>query len=311
MHVYITGIEGMIGSAIAYLHRERGDTVSGCDIRKAPSAYENINILHYPALVADMKEKRPDRVYHCAAMLGVQNTETYPSLCRLFNEKGTENVVTAAKNAEVKEFVFLSSSEVYGNSPDGEPFSEGSPLLGDNVYALGKARAERIVLAYEDSMKVVVTRMFNCFGLNQVKQFFVPKAIGLCLEGKPVPIYGSFGNKRSYLFGHDAAFYIIDVANNAESGSIVNVAHHKPYMLVEAYHVISKAVGGEHRPQLLREGYDDRTIQRDVPNRLADIGKLRGLTKHSPTEFEHAIDLTVRMAHTLRNDWDYERGVPA
>lgn len=309
MRVYITGIEGMLGSAIAYQHMRAGDEVFGCDIWKADSKYPKIDIRKYPQLFDDIDTVKPDRVYHCAAMLGVQNTEQNPEVCKQINEDGTANVAEASRRAKVKELVFLSSSEVYGHGYDFKPFSEDSGLLGDNVYAESKKKGELIVRGHADKMKVVVTRMFNCFGLFQVKQFFIPKAIGLCLSKRRVPIFGSLDNRRSYLLSYDAAQHVIDVANRAGNKEVVNVAHPTSYTLGETYDIVANACGGGVGVTLRTKEYDDRDVKRDVPNRLAVIHKLQAFSSHVPTALPDAIKFVVSRADTLRNDWDYERTV--
>ncbi len=309
MRVYITGIEGMLGSAIAHLHRKAGDEVFGCDIHPGESGYTVLDIRHYPSVEDDIALIRPYRVYHCAAMLGVQNTEQHPDMCKQVNEDGTANVAEVARRNGVKEFVFLSSSEVYGNGYDFKPFAEDSPLVGDNVYAMSKKKGELIALGHKDKMKIIVTRMFNCFGLFQVKQFFIPKAIDLCLRGKTVPIYGSFENKRSYLLSYDAARHVIDVADSAGSGEIVNVAHADTYTLAQTYDLIAAACGNGGGMSLRTSSYDDRDVKRDVPNRIAVINKLKAFSRHTPTPLPEAIKFTVARADTLRDDWTYERRV--
>jgi UDP-glucose 4-epimerase len=252
----------------------------------------------------------PDILYHCAAMLGVQNTEEHPDVCRQINEFGTENVLKAAYAANVKTFVFLSSSEVYGNGFDFKPFSETSPLLGDNVYAHGKKLGEQMALAYADRMKVVVPRMFNCYGVGQVSQFFIPKVIVSCGIGRNVPIYGSLKNKRSYLFGHDAAKHLINIAVNAPNMEVVNVGHPTPATLEDVFFEIKRRMKSKSLAVVRasdRGVYDDRTVSRDVPNRLAVLGKLRLYSNHEPTDLYAAIGFAVRAAFTLRPDWTYRR----
>lgn len=307
MRVYITGIEGMLGSSLAHLHLRNGDVVRGCDVWKTPSNYSRFDIRDFSLLSDDLNAFRPDRVYHCAAMLGVHNTEAYPRMCRVVNEGGTSLVLKASKSAGARDFVFLSSSEVYGNGYDFQPFSEESPLLGDNVYAISKKNSEIEVLQYSEDMRVIITRMFNCFGIGQVKQFFIPKAIDLCLKERMVPIYGSFENKRSYLFGHDAAQHIIDVANIAPNREIVNVAHPDTYTLGEVYEKIVAAIGRGAGMSLRTGEYDDRPKARDIPNRIAVIDKLRTYSKHTPMTLDASLQFLSKFTHTLKEDWDYER----
>lgn len=308
MRVYITGIYGMLGTALAHMHRKRGDEVFGCDVWKIlPPDYAHINVMDYDSLLEHMKAVKPDRVYHCAAVLGVYNTEKNPALTAQVNTTGTYNTVSSAYVSGASEFVFLSSSEVYGHGYDFKPFSEDSPLLGDNVYAISKKKAEDYVLHNPREMKVIVARMFNCYGFNQVKQFLIPKAVDYALRGQPMPLYGNPSNMRSYLFGHDAADHLLAVADNAPSGTIVNVAHPTAYKLSEVVEEIGRQLKREFSYVLRRASYDDRTVSRDVPNRFAVTDVLRKYSDHKPMELSAGIYLVANAPQYLRDDWDYER----
>lgn len=306
MRVYITGIQGMLGSAIAYIHHNTyRDTVAGCDISTADSLFSHIDITDKNELARDIERFRPDRIYHCAAMLGVQNTEEHPMQCTYFNEDGTRNVAEIARVIGA-ELVFLSSSEVYGNGVPGEAFHEGSPLLGDNVYAQSKLAGEMEVLR-DGTPKSVVCRMFNCYGPNQVKQFFIPKALHRALNDMPIPIYGDPKNVRSYLFSYDAAQFIIDVANNAETGTICNVASDEQHTLQSVADTILQITGSQSVIDYQREVYEDRQVSRDVPNRTADTGLLKQYSLHVPSPLNAGIRFVQGQFDTLKDDWNYTR----
>lgn len=310
MRVYITGIQGMLGSAIAYIHHSvQKDTVAGCDISSADSLFSHIDITDKNALARDIERFNPDRIYHCAAMLGVQNTEEHPSQCRLYNEEGTRNVAEIARVSGA-ELVFLSSSEVYGNGTQGEKFHEGSPLLGDNVYALSKMNGEFETLR-DGTPKSIVCRMFNCFGPNQVKQFFIPKSMDLLINKRqPMVLYGDGRNERSYLFSYDAARFIIDVANNAPTGTICNVASDEVYEQNKVAHMILGASGVSlDQPEIEHryEHYDDREVTRDVPYRLADTTLLKQYSKHVSSPLASTLNFLKGQMHTLLDDWNYPR----
>jgi len=310
MRVYITGIDGMLGRALANYHIAKGDSVRGCDnTTRDDFEYSRVDIRNLDALVNDVGQELDtiDRIYHCAAMLGVENTEKYPVICEQTNIRGTANVVLAADAVDA-ELVFLSSSEVYGNGQPGELFNEvTSPLLGNNVYARSKAYGEEICLG-SPNRRVIVCRMFNCYGPYQVRQFFLPKAVEKALTNQVIHLYGNADNVRSYLFSIDAAKMIYDVACNAPDRSVVNVAHDQIITLREAVQLVEKAIHQPVSMTVVTEAYDDRAIERDVPNRLADRTLLNKFTElKRPTRVEYGIKGLVSLFYTTRPDWSYDR----
>lgn len=312
MKIYITGVDGLLGTALAALHESLGHRVYGCDNAGWPILHgTNLDIRDEQALRAHMHRVEPDRVYHCAAMLGVQNTEANPDLCTEFNVRGTKNVVDAVNSLDGCELVFTSSSEVYGKGEEGVPFSENSPLNGDNVYAVSKIEGERLVnrLASYDRNKVVTCRMFNCYGPWQVAQFVIPRFVKQSIKKEPLRIYGSPLHSRSYLFSLDAAYYLKEVADKADSGSIVNIAHDTPRSLGEVAELVADAcpVG---RPDIIVESgaYPDREASRDIPYRSADLTLLHSIASHRDTVgLEAGIQSMFMSYQTLRSDWGYER----
>lgn len=308
MRVFITGIDGMLGSAIAKLHLKRGDEVTGCDIWDFTTPERLCDIRNAARLEALIKHDQPHRIYHCAAMLGVQNTEEHPAMCKQVNEEGTAIVADLARQVKA-ELVFLSSSEVYGNQIG--RLSEKSPLLGNNVYALSKVVGEAHVKGVSGKVKTTVCRMFNCFGPLQVRQFFIPKVIDRALSGAKIPIYGDPSNMRSYLLSADAAKFIIDAADRPDDGHLtVNVAHPQLITLDFVVDRVMHLTGSKSTIEYQRgEVYEDRARARDVPNRIADTTLLSSLTQHRPSIFVDALRFAVQTFSTTRPDWTYKRGV--
>jgi nucleoside-diphosphate-sugar epimerase len=306
MRVYITGISGMLGSALYRHHKRMGDHVRGCDVR--PNRFDRTDIRNREELTKHLKEFLPDRVYHCAAVLGVSNTERYPELCRNVNEFGTVSVVSACNEAGIGHIVFLSSSEVYGGLRNSDaPFDENDPLVGDNVYAKSKIYGEHHILQKFQGSRTTIARMFNCYGTNQVKQFFIPRALGLAKENQPIYIFGDLNNRRSYLYSDDAARYVQEIADHTKNSLIVNVAH--PYSLTLGYvaGVIRQKVHSTSPIEVLRQSYTDREISRDAPNRLADTTLLASMTHFTPHPLDRGIGKLITGYITLRSDWEYDR----
>lgn len=316
MRVFITGIGGMLGSAISSYHKSLGDEVRGCDIDPNPflkgtDRIDSIDVRDFPNMSYAICDQRPQRVYHCAAMLGVQNTEEHPGLCRDINEDGTIAAFHAARTAKVKEFVFLSSSEVYGDPKSVQRIREDDELRGNNVYADSKIFGERYILDHtQDTMDVYVARMFNCYGLFQTKQFVIPKWIDAACTGELLSVYGSVYNRRSYLYSEDAAKALKAFADRADNKTIVNVGSETAYRLgiVAAMALEASGAGSnERRIMRLAGAYPDREVERDIPNRLPDTARLAQYYSVPMTPLSEGIKIVTDNRHTLRADWSYPR----
>jgi len=288
-----------------------GNKVRGYDVFSEQASITVGDIRNGATLNRAMLEFEPDRVYHCAAMLGVKNTEDNPDLCREINEFGTQMVYTAARLAGAKSFIFTSSSEVYGDPGDDTPMAETYPLKGSNVYARGKARSEHYLLSKDSGMKIVIARMFNCYGLGQVKQFFVPKIVHQLANGETPHLFGSPDNKRCYLYAQDAAMYLNHIAHRAYNGEIINVSSNEVLRLKD---VVMKTAAAFSHPvvphyAVLPNNYDDREVYRDIPNRIADTTRLRQISTFEPTLFSKGIERVVQHRAGLREGWVYPTGL--
>ena len=308
MKVFITGASGMLGSALMRHYAVNGHKVRGYDVFSEQASITVGDIRNATTLNQAMLEFGPDRVYHCAAMLGVQNTENNPNLCREINEYGTQIVYTAAQLARAKSFIFTSSSEVYGDPGDDTPMAETYPLKGNNVYARGKARSEHYLLNKDSDMKIVIARMFNCYGLGQVKQFFVPKVVHQLANGQSPHLFGNPENKRCYLYAQDAAMFLSHIADRANNGEIVNVSSNEVLRLKD---VVMKTAAAFPNPVIphyvvLPNTYDDRSVSRDIPNRIADTTRLRQISTSVPTLFTKGIARVVQYRSGLREGWVYD-----
>lgn len=313
MNIYITGIAGMLGSALARYHHRRGDTVSGCDIAGRPrNVYSRMDIRNENMLLLDMLHSRPSIVYHCAAMLGVKNTEQFPALCMATNVQGTISAYNAAEASGASTFVNLSSSEVYGEGEEGSSFNEHSPLNGNNVYARSKQLAEQYVVnAYPydpTNMRVHNFRMFNCVGSNQVRQFFIPKIIHLAKRGKTITLFGAGETKRTYLYSDDAATIIAELAARKSAPTTVNIANtDNPVSLYYVARTVVNAVDSESIIKVRRDKYDDRTVARDIKHRTANTQLLQSIVSPNPLTHYEVIRSAVKEYASCYDEWDYPR----
>jgi len=145
--VLVTGVEGMIGYAVALHLREAGVPVVGLDQRVADSADLGVPVLQADldnthALYGALVEHRCRAVVHCGAVSGPMLTRDDPEFLFRTNVTGTLNVLEAARRLHLRRVVFCSSLMVYGAN-DGSLLAEDSPLRPSDAYGFSKSRRRR------------------------------------------------------------------------------------------------------------------------------------------------------------------------
>ncbi|KAF9185241.1 hypothetical protein BGZ51_002765 [Haplosporangium sp. Z 767] len=155
---------------------------------------------------------------------------------------------------EGKRFIFMSTDEVYGEVPYGQPaFKEDAPLAPSNPYSATKAAAECMAQAYYKSFRlpIIITRCNNVYGPFQYPEKIYPKFIMNLLSstdsstdpssldlpsrngsintkrgsrsGGYCYIHGSGHHSRTYLYVTDAANALDVILHRGEIGQVYNI----------------------------------------------------------------------------------------
>lgn len=159
--ILITGVSGLVGSALRTALQKMGMAVEGIDIRATGTEFGDIR----DAKAVRNSVKGCSGVVHLAAVSRVIWGERDPELCWSTNVDGFQNVLEAALQEKQKPWViFASSREVYGQ-PDTLPANEETPLCPVNVYARSKVAGEDLLAeASSRGLRTAVIRLSNVFG---------------------------------------------------------------------------------------------------------------------------------------------------
>src|SRR4051794_18500042 len=175
MRVFITGINGFVGSRLARRLIEKGDRVSGSYFVAAPDMpgvdLFLADLLDLEALKRAIAAANPDAIVNLAGLSSIGSSWKEEKMPGYFwvNFVGTENLLVAAAGRKV---VIASSADVYGEvPPEKQPISEDRPVSPRSPYALTKAASERLAFAYGNC---VVARSFNLIGPGQATGFMLP-----------------------------------------------------------------------------------------------------------------------------------------
>jgi UDP-glucuronate 4-epimerase len=186
-----------------------------------------------------------DIIVHLAAKAGVRPSIAQPALYADVNINGTVTMLEAAKNNNIKKFVFASSSSVYGNNKK-VPFSED-----DNVdfpispYAATKKAGELICHTYHHLAGIAVTclRFFTVYGPRQRPDLAIHKFARLIEDGKPIPVYGDGSMMRDFTYIDDIIDGTMAAINNCAGYNIYNLGESKPVTVSNLIDEIEKALG--------------------------------------------------------------------
>jgi len=231
--------------------------------------------------VRDLFHKQKfEAIAHLAARAGVRPSIQNPQLYYDTNVGGTLHLLEAARTAEVKRFIFASSSSVYGTfqSP---PFSEDRPL-GQTLspYGATKIAGEFLCSTYSHlyQVRVVALRYFTVYGPRQRPDLAIHQFTRKIHAGKPIDQFGDGTTCRDYT-------YIDDIIQGTMAAleydgamfDVFNLGESKTIQLKDLIVAIENALGKKARINRLPEQPGD------MPLTCADISKARKLLGYNPT----------------------------
>lgn len=141
------------------------------------------------------------------------------------NVQGTQVLLDAARQRNVRCFLQVSTDEVYGSlGPKGQ-FTEQTPLHPNSPYSASKAAADLLTAAYHHTygMPVVITRASNNYGPYQFPEKLIPLFITNLLEGRKVPVYGDGMNVRDWIHVSDHCRAIRAALARGRPGEVYNI----------------------------------------------------------------------------------------
>lgn len=174
MHVLITGVGGLVGSAVAAELLQRGYRVTGTG-RSAqkpgylPSnlLYECLDLSNASAVERLLKEIYPSAILHAAAMSKPNDCELHPALCYEANVAATQHILHAMPAHCY--LLFMSTDFVFGHEG---PYKEDDDYAPVNEYGRSKMEAERAVKCCAKNFGVVRTVLVYGKPLNPLQATF-------------------------------------------------------------------------------------------------------------------------------------------
>ncbi|MDT4899005.1 MAG: UDP-glucuronate 4-epimerase [Acidobacteriota bacterium] len=228
-----------------------------------------------------------DCIVHLAARAGVRPSLAEPLLYAETNINGTLNLLELAREHGVKQFVFGSSSSVYGINAK-VPFSEEDPIRQPiSPYAATKAAGELLCHTYSHlyGIRCVCLRFFTVYGARQRPDLAIHKFAKLISENRPIPVFGDGRTRRDYTYIDDIIAGVRAAIDYEESDyEVFNLGESQTVELNELIALLEKELDRhaliERQP--LQPG--------DVPQTFADVTKARRRLGYDPqTKIEDGI----------------------
>ncbi|MBV9925436.1 MAG: GDP-mannose 4,6-dehydratase [Acidobacteria bacterium] len=228
-----------------------------------------------------------DCVVHLAARAGVRPSLLEPLLYTETNVDGTVNLLELARGHGVRQFVFGSSSSVYGEN-EKVPFAEDDPIFKPiSPYAATKAAGELLCHTYSHlfGLRCVCLRFFTVYGARQRPDLAIHKFARLISEGKPIPVFGDGTTRRDYTYVDDIVAGVRAAMDyEASPYEVINLGGSRTVSLSELIALLERELGQQ-------AVIDRKPLQPgDVPQTYADVSKARRLLGYDPrTPIEEGI----------------------
>ena len=246
--VLVTGGLGFIGTRVCEALLADGlsvrcvDNLSGTYAAgRGPAAVPALEALGAEVTIAPAEPAHLDgceAVIHLAGLPGTR-TRRPPSAFHEANVALTERLVRAARVGRVR-FLLVSSSSVYGNSPE-LPTPEHAPLAPLNDYAASKVAAE--VVAREHSFDAVIVRPFTVYGPGQRPEMAFARWIDCLGTGRPLPWHAAPGTARDFTYVDDAVAGILAALRRGRGGETYNLSGWRSVELCAALETLEEAFG--------------------------------------------------------------------
>ncbi|PIN68593.1 epimerase [Candidatus Woesearchaeota archaeon CG11_big_fil_rev_8_21_14_0_20_43_8] len=297
MTILVTGCAGFIGSHVCERLLARGDKVIGIDdlndyydpdfkISNMKGFQGNSGFTFVKGDIRDLALLRDlfsshdvKKVIHLAARAGVRPSLADPLLYQDVNLRGTLNLLECAREFSVDNFVFASSSSVYGRRDVSKASEDEKVDKQLSPYAAMKKAGEVLCYTYHHlySLDVTCLRFFTVYGPRgrpDMAPYLFTKAIS---DGTVITRFGDGTSRRDYTFVSDIVSGVVAAVDRKLGYEIINLGNSDTVQLNDFISVIEKLVG--KKAKIIEKPMPAG----DVDVTYADISKAKKLLGYNPS----------------------------
>ena len=280
MRLYIAGINGMVGSAIAEEANKQGHEVLG-------KSSKELDLINREAVFAEMKSVKPDALVIAAAKVGgIGANSTFPVDFLSVNLQIQSNLLDAAHAADIERVLFLGSSCIYPKFAP-QPITESALLTGEleptnEPYAIAKIAGLKLVEAYRKQYghKWISAMPTNLYGprdnFDLESAHVLPALIHRFHNAKvknlaEVAIWGDGTPLREFLHVEDLASACLMLLKEYDGSVAINIGSGQETSILDLAQSVSQVVGFEGTIKF------DKTKPNGTPRKLLDTHFLNNL----------------------------------
>ena len=311
-HILLTGGAGFIGSNLSKTLLASGEYHITCldnfddFYSRSQKQFNLLPLFDHPRFTliegdirnAQLLDSIPghiDCIIHLAAKAGVRPSISNPVLYQDANTGGTQVMLEFAHKRGIRQFVFASSSSVYGVNEQ-LPWQESEILQPISPYAASKLAGEMLGHVYSHlyDVRFLALRFFTVYGPGQRPDLAIHKFFDSITHQRPIPVYGDGTTRRDYTYVADIIQGIIAAINYQSSDfEIINLGNHQTVQLETLIGAIESETGSK--------AIIDRQPEQpgDVPATYASIEKAGRLLNYHPV---------TRLEDGLRQFHEWYRG---
>ncbi len=303
-HIIVTGGAGFIGSHLVELLLKLNYYVTVIDNfdpfyarstkeknRSSYSSHPNVNFLELDICDESALSLHLQAEYfaiiHLAAKAGVRPSINNPIPYQQVNVAGTQNLLEFARRKGIKQFVFASSSSVYGVNKN-IPWKESDGLLNPiSPYASTKISGELMGHVYSHlyGIRFIAVRFFTVFGPRQRPDLAIHLFTKKILSGEPIDFFGDGSTRRDYTYVEDIVNGIVGALHYTSTNfEIINLGNSHTISLKELLSTLESVLQKKANIQVYPEQPGDVSIT------YSDISKAKNLLAYNPvTNFHEGI----------------------
>ncbi len=296
----VTGGAGFIGSWLCESLLSEGHSVICIDNfitgseKNIAHLKKNFRLIRHDVSKPMKTGKKIDYIFHLASPASPVHYQKYPIETMLANSMGTLNMLELARKNNAK-FLFASTSEIYGN-PKEHPQKETywgnvNPIGVRSCYDESKRFGEALAMSFHrKSVNTRIARIFNTYGPMMQKSDgrAIPNFINQAIRNRPITIYGSGKQTRSFCYATDMVDGIKKVMFLGNSSDIFNLGNPDEYTILDIAEKI-KSMTKSDSEIVFKSLPDD-----DPVRRKPDITRAKAIGWAPKTPLDTGLEETIK-----------------
>jgi len=248
--------------------------------KKFPDLFELVtgNIRNPEQVKGILQKNKVDFVVHLAARAGVRPSLAEPLVYQDVNIRGTLVLLEACKEHGIKNFIFASSSSVYGENQR-VPFREKDlDIQPISPYGATKRAGELHCYSYHHlyGMNIACLRIFTAYGPRQRPEMAIHKFTRSIDRDEKISMYGDGSSRRDYTYIDDLINGVIGAIRYHKGFEIYNLGESQTTSLKELIRLIEEALGKKADIEMMEFQPGDVSLT------YADITKAKRMLKYRP-----------------------------